>query len=292
MRIWKSERINTPVEVGYDHIAEFTPDNGTTLNDNIYGPVITREKTLQLGSRMVSIMGDPRLLVLCTDDLTGSVTDYSGNGHVGSSAWMSSSYQHYKGLGYTYDYSNYSQSYIRFPNSMDFCFGDGSNDSDFSLGCFFHHKTEGDNQVLMSKINNSVVMQSDWLFSIRDTEALSFLLVDTSTSSYPSVYSSVLTGGWHFGVVTYSGTGLGSLAASRVSMYVDGELDNATVTNAPAYVAMEGSTTDVTVGLRQHSSSRIHSFQSSIGLSFICGTEWTAKQVQESWLAIKSTYGI
>ncbi len=287
MSVWRSELHNTPNEAKFDEIGEFTTDNGILINDNIQGPELSKQQSLLMAGEILDICGDPRLLTICTEDPTGTIVDYSGKGHDGTPSDLVASDQEYKGLGYTYNFENSATAILDFGDHNDFSFGDGSNDSDFSLGALVYVSPTLSQHFILGKYSGTTIREYQlFLTSVRK---FTFYLCDESANAEPNVESSATTVGWHYCVATYAGTGAGATAADRMNLYIDG-LENVDSRNNKSYTAMENTSSIVSIGAEGTSTTR--SFNKQIGLSFIDGSCWSAKQVWNSWMIIKSYYNL
>ena len=142
--------------------------------------------------------------------------------------------------------------------------GNGIADSPFSVGMFVDSKDNTDYQHLMGKFGASGAVR-EWLVQITDTGILDFRLYDPSVDITITRKSDAAVPQYKptFLAATYDGTG-GATAMNGVALYVDGVAIASTATNNASYVAMEDTTSVVTVGSRSD----------EVATSFITGRVW------------------
>lgn len=142
--------------------------------------------------------------------------------------------------------------YVTVSDSNDFSFGDGSNDSAFSIAVWVNFSDTGNEQVIISKYDEANTLR-EWRVSITNTDRIQFELYDESANASVTGRSLILFGaggvseGWHFIVVTYDGRG-GADANLGMSIYLDGVSRFVVVSATGAYTAMENLATDVIIG--------------------------------------------
>lgn len=143
----------------------------------------------------------------------------------------------FKGQTYVYSF-NGTDSYLSTPDTDDMSFGDGSNDSAFSVGGWIEVVNTAGNQRIIGKITGSAV-SGEWALSLGSTEVLNLLTWDTSESiATLRATDSALSVGWHFVVAVYNSTG-GATNHNNTIIYVDGVAVASTPTNNAGYVAMQ-----------------------------------------------------
>ncbi len=288
--IWRSQKMNTPDVVKFNEISEHTSGEGITFEDQIQGPDLNTHESLMVASKIVGLCDDPRLVTMLADDPTGTFTDLSGKGHDGTPAGLGA--QSYKGSGYTVEFDDDTPSVINYGSHADFRFGDGSNDSSFTIGCLIEVLDTNTFKAVLAKMHHSG-SGLEWCVLLRHTRNMSLVLCDDSVAKYPSVYSSALTAGaWYWVVMTYNGTGAGSAAASRMNMYVNGSVDNGAVNNAPLYVAMEDTGANVLLGSRESGTGYHYGYTGGLGAVFLDASEWSAEKVYQSYIMMKGLYNL
>ena len=261
----------------------------TTFSGDINGTEISQEASFTLTANLFNMMTDPRLLINMTDDPTGTIHDYSSNGHDGTTIGsMTSGDQRYKGLGYVYDLDGVDDG-IDFGDHDDFSFGDGANDTSFTI-CAFIEIVNGYHQSLISKWDG--VVQREWQIFVTNSRNTIFYIADESAGVYHYVTASSVAAGYHWVVATYDGRG-GADADDGMNMYIDGVLTNNVKSgNTPTYTAMENLTTNLLIGIRPDGVNYEFPFQRDMGITVLDGAEWSAADVWKSYLLIKGTYNL
>lgn len=133
-------------------------------------------------------------------------------------------------------------------DSADHSFGNGTDDSAFSISAWVYVTTTGTQRHILAKWDETTARE--WQFGINPSEKIQMTFADQSTGvpAY-AISDDVLSTGWHFLVMTYDGTG-GTTAANGILLYVDGYVVASTATNHASYTAMENTATKVAIGGR------------------------------------------
>lgn len=124
----------------------------------------------------------------------------------------------------------------------DFSFGDGTNDSPFSIAAWIRYDDTTADQIIIAK-------PSEWQLSI-NSDLAGIAIFDDSTSKAASLSSNItlVTGNWYFIVATYDGRG-GSDAADGLEIYINWALSEDSVrTTLSGYVAMENLANNLDIG--------------------------------------------
>jgi hypothetical protein len=166
---------------------------------------------------------------------------------------------------------------VAITDHADFTFGDGSNDSAFSLAAWGYYNASANTQTIISKRDPAA--DEEWWFEIRSDGRLNFQIFDESATATCTVTGSVVAAaGWHFFVATYDGRG-GATAADGMNVYIDWVKDpNPTRGNAAAYVAMEDKTQDVLIGA-QYSAANFRLWEDKIHNVAVFSKELSAAEV-------------
>jgi len=141
--------------------------------------------------------------------------------------------------------------YITVTDHDDFSFGDGTNDSPFTIAIWVRYETDGGRQTIIAKDDQGI--NSEWKLQIFNDDTLRMTLFDESTGGSYTVFSGTsISDGWHFIVVTYNGAG-GTGAASEfrqddIKFYVDWSLIPTSIATIANYTAMENLGADVLIG--------------------------------------------
>jgi hypothetical protein len=129
----------------------------------------------------------------------------------------------------------------------DFSFGDGADDSAFSVSAWINMDDATDFPILAKDTSATV---TEWYFVVSASDKLTFVLFDDNTSNYISrSYDTAITaneGSWIHVVATYSGNSL----SSGMNIYLDdSDVDDASG-DGGAYTAMHDETAVLTLGTR------------------------------------------
>jgi hypothetical protein len=160
----------------------------------------------------------------------------------------------------------------------NFSFGDGLNDSPFSVGAWILPNAIASN-VIIAKYDAAGNLE-EWRFWIGATGLLTFELHDASVpaSEVAASASALVLGQQHFVCATYDG----GETAPVVNLYVDGTLVNdGTTVETGAYVAMEATATPLTVGCDGVTALPTNEFHGRIALPFVTGKALTAAEVRQ-----------
>jgi len=161
-----------------------------------------------------------------------------------------------------------------------YSFTDNSNDSDFSVGAWVYLPVTGDGlqEHIISKWDDQEKLE--WAFYKSTSDKLTFALHDESIAkSAVRRVDNAITVGWHFVVATYDGDGLGSVAADRITIYVDGTAVDSTAETEVGYVAMENKTGSVTIGCMVETGSSARFWPDKIDNVFVAASTLSASKV-------------
>lgn len=140
-----------------------------------------------------------------------------------------------------------STNYIDLGDSDDFSFGDGSNDSPFSISAWVKlDDITGTNKNLVGKYTSITNNDEYLLFFNTNNNEFRFSLYDSSAFSFIRVRSSLTIAAdtWYHICVTYDGSG----ANTGMEMYIDGSLQTGVKDSNNTYVAMENGISPLTLG--------------------------------------------
>ncbi len=127
----------------------------------------------------------------------------------------------------------------------DFTFGDGTNDSPFSVIGWVNYSDNASVQVLISKYQG---VDREWRFFYSDGLITWLVEDDSGTDTAQITTTNNMSDGWHFLVGTYDGRG-GSDAAEGLNIYIDWvKQTDVTRSTESGYVAMENIAVDVKIG--------------------------------------------
>ena len=131
-------------------------------------------------------------------------------------------------------------------DSGDFTFGDGTDDSAFTLHTWIKFTSTSARQDIMSKWSE---LGQEWELYVDTDDKVVVKLWDDSAELSTSIKAddALTESVWTFIVATYTGEG-GATAANGLKLYTDWVISSTTVTNNASYVAMEDKAGDVMLG--------------------------------------------
>ncbi len=149
-----------------------------------------------------------------------------------------------QGDGYVVAY-NGSTDQMTVPDADDLSFGDGTNDSPFSVVSMFRSTSITTAQTLLIKF----AVTLEWGFQI--ISSVPRLLIrdeSAAVAASRSADTALLSNRWYVVGSSYSDATGGATAANDMLQYVDGKVVASTATNNAGYVAMENLTHPVLMG--------------------------------------------
>ncbi len=168
----------------------------------------------------------------------------------------------------------------------DFTFGDGTNDSPFTVGAWINPTTAsaGARKSIFCKQDETAVVR-EWMFELNNADKLSIKFYDESTNAWMGKTKSVAapigtTAAWYFVVTTYSGVG----DSTGIKMYINGAEDTVFASfdnQVGTYTAMEDTATKPTIGFIQQGGAGNYFFKGAMTMVFVTGTELNAAAVKE-----------
>jgi len=176
---------------------------------------------------------------------SNSVSDMSGNTHHGT-ATVNTSVLSEVGMQKTCFHFG-DPNAIMVADDDAFSFGNGDNDSDFSIAAWIYVDEVETAQMIITKWGSS----KEWAFYIYDSKELAMALWDDGIL-IKCITNIALTSGWHHVAMTYEGDGLGSEAVNRITLYVDSAAVAVTADDKAgddgSYVSMVPSDEKVVIG--------------------------------------------
>ncbi len=136
--------------------------------------------------------------------------------------------------------------YFTVGDNAAFTFGDGSDDSPFSIVIQANYEITGANQVLIAK---TAAVNQEWQFFIDVSDKLVLQIIDQDAGGQSEKIVSVdsITDGYHVFVATYDGRG-GDGGYNGMKLYLDYNLIESTGTSTGTYDSMNDYAADVGVG--------------------------------------------
>ena len=138
-----------------------------------------------------------------------------------------------------------TQDYVEIADSADFTFGDGTDDSPFSISVWVYMDSAASFRIISKYASG----KSEWeLLFVNSKLYFSLYKVDNVAIYQSRYYNTALSAGqWYHIVATYDGSG-GVTAHDGIKIYIDGVRKDDTDDNAGTYVAMDNGTATVWVG--------------------------------------------
>jgi len=218
--------------------------------------------------------------------------DISGKLHDGKfiGSWASAD-REYRGRVWKYDMSGNTDKYIDMDDHDDFSFGDGSNDSPFSIFALVGI-VDGLNQMFVAKYDRTTGSENrEYLFQVSNTRIVSIIISDETNNVECRIDTDdAISVGIHLVEFTYSGLG-GATAMNGGKIYIDGLEVASTATNDGSYVAMENTTTHLFIGANITSAGIVGNLlNGDFGLIGIDAVERSASDAWQLWLTILGKY--
>lgn len=186
-----------------------------------------------------------------------TVVDATGNGHTGTLS-VNTNVAHAVGLlGNCFDFAG--ERYIDCGDDDAFSFGNGTNDSPFSIASWINVVAGSATQHILSKYNVSAV-QKEWFCALQSSEKFYLQLYDeiNDQGQYRTT-DDALSAGKHFVVANYNGVG-GANAADGITLYVDTVAVNASSVKQASYVAMSNTSAKLFIGAFTDSEGNVDNF--------------------------------
>lgn len=224
-------------------------DNGFLVG-NYHNNLMVNKVTFDI----LGLMTSPRFLnLMCEDPGAGTMVDVSGNGYDGTyNGAMTSEDRIKKVQGWAIDPDGIDD-FIDLGNNSDFSFGDGSNDSAFSLIIATEIDSTETIRTLISKWDETLNSEDrEWKITLTADHKAKFEFFDESetVNQNPYAISSVLdVDETHMLGFTYNGVG-GANADGGINIYDNGVLDSSITRNGnqTSYTAMEAGSTPTWIG--------------------------------------------
>jgi len=203
---------------------------------------LSSEKKLQLNlvDSSMDLSGNVIAQYLLNDDAADTHTDDVTTDHDGVCSVDTDTISTTGKINDCYDMGG--SVYVTVPDNDALSFGDGADDSAFSISAWVYYVHDGTQQVIMSKFDDATW---EWVLLCEPNGHLFFGIYDYSALAYFKLYyDTKLSDGWHHIVTTYDATE----SLDGMNLYVDNvsvrdeAYDTRTV---GTYVAMENHTSDV-----------------------------------------------
>ena len=178
-------------------------------------------------------------------------------------------------------------SYIDCGDHNIFSFGDGSNDSPFSLNVWINWDAIGSWKSLISKDGGGSTRE--WALLTDDSSQIRIFLKNAGGANQQSIDtdSTFSTGTWYNISTTYSGVG-GNDATDGLKIYINGIVAATTVSADQAYTAMSNTTSPLDIG--RYASSNAQCTNGKISNCQIYNRELSASEVLHNYNALKGRF--
>lgn len=264
-------------------------------------PIQSNDRAWMALAQIRGLLTAPKLLIPFLEDpqVSSTTLDFSGNANTATYSGILYSERFNVGAGFMVDGATSNS--LTIPDSTTLTFGDGSNDSAFSVFGIFQLTNQASEQTIIAKYTpKTAATKREWLVAVDSSEKLRLDIWDESaavassrlTDAALTVLADSITGTIHTFCITYSGVG-GATAGNGITIYVDGALVASTATNNGSYVAMENTTQIVTIGTsRSTADAGTNWFLSDLGLVGISGEVISANTAYTLDKLLRSMYGL
>lgn len=179
-----------------------------------------------------------------------------------------------------------TNNHLRGTDDAAYTFGDGANDSPFSVGAFVLPRDGANINDILSKWDVSGgggAEVREWRLGLQANETCMIQLHDESAAANTIVASNATAltlNQWSFIIMTYDGSG-GPGANDGLTAYLNGAEDTGGNVGDANYTAMEDTATPLLIGASDVTAAPLNEFEGRIALPFVCGAELAATQVAE-----------
>ena len=175
--------------------------------------------------------------------------------------------------------------FIELPDSDIFSFGDGSNDSPFSVSVWVNI-TDATRFRILTKYATS---KREWYFLSSTDNKWGLIIFDESASAYEGIISTgtltSLHGKWINLAGTYDGRG-GTSANDGLNIYINGSIQSVSKVDSGTYTAMENLTQPVYIGNFDNTTYA----NGKIAITQVYNKELTASELLQNYNALKSRF--
>jgi hypothetical protein len=304
---------NTPYSIdGGTNGLAFDPDNDGTNEATMDSDGIIQGDTLndngadKLAAEILHIMTDPKLLSMWSGTPGDGTTelDYSGAGetitYTSSSSWTSAD-QLKQGEAYILDYDG-TDDYVTITDSNNLSFGDGANDSDFTIFALVYVAPTPTQYTIISKDDRTTgATEQEYVLRMNSGNKPQMGFWDDSVPVFAyRLVDAALSTGWYFIAAVYDNAGgTGATVMNGVTLYcwnsstTSASVCTSTATNQGTYVAMENTASDVFIGGYTASGGTLtEPINTDIGLVGIEKSALSATSLWKIWIAVRSYYNV
>jgi hypothetical protein len=192
--------------------------------------------------------------------------------------------------GFVWTLNSDGTDYLTVADTNSLSFGDGTNDSPFTMSVWVEVVAGTAAQMVIAKGTGGIASTStmEWQFQIASTEKLYFVLFDSVNGGYRGRYHDTVISGWHHICVTYSGVG-GTNANTGITLYLDGiAVTPAEYTNG-SYTAMNNTAQAIGVLAYNAGSNPV---KGDLGVICIDAIEWSSTKVRDFYESTRDLYNL
>jgi len=177
--------------------------------------------------------------------------------------------------------------YINYSDSNKFSFGDGSNDSPFSLNVWVNWDALDNYTCLISK--DAASSNREWALLENGSDKIRIFLKNQGGNNQQSIDSTTTysTGQWYNITATYDGRG-GNTAYQGLSLYTNGNLETVSANQASTYTAMSNTSANLEIG--RYYNDNLYCINAQIGPTQIYNKALSASEVKQNYNAIKARF--
>ena len=177
--------------------------------------------------------------------------------------------------------------YINYGDSNKFSFGDGANDSPFSLNVWVNWDALDNYTCLISKDGGSGLRE--WALLENGGDKIRIFIKNQGGNNQQSIDSTTTysTGQWYNITATYDGRG-GNTAYQGLSLYTNGNLEVVSANQASTYAAMSNTSANLEIG--RYYGDNLYCINAQIGPTQIYNKELSAQEVLQNYNALKGRF--
>lgn len=268
-------------------------DTGDSPTFNtINGLTFNAQKSYEYCAFLLDMCSSCRLLIPFLEAISsgGTAADLSGNSnnatYVAASSWSDTD-RTYKGFGFTVTFNG--SKYLTVADADNLSFGDGTNDSAFTILALVNISSSGATEIIARKGSNAGHAHREWSFGLVTGNRPQLALSDASANkvSYSTVNAGIANG-YHLIAVVYDGTG-GATAANGITFYCDGVVVASTATNDASYVAMENLAQAIGIGASNAGDLKM---SGNLSVMLADASAWTLAKIWQTYTRTRGQFSL
>jgi hypothetical protein len=241
---------------------------------------------------ILELLGTPKLLCPCAEVTGTSIADYSRNANTLTASASVATLYGFRGRATYYDFNSATPHYLSRADDPDFTFGDGANDSAFSVVALVSPDDVTSRTIIAKWSEIAASPQREWRLYFDANGYPSFELYDESADTYigreDQTAFAITANLWRVLIATYDG----SKTSAGIKIYIDGaQVDDADSASG-AYVAMEDGTSALYVGCQFGAAARERFYDGKMSWTCIAAKELDADEVWSLTQRLKGMVGI